>query len=120
MRFLAVVFVVISIAACETPPKQQFENSTYSKFSPLIGKSEDEVISRIGAPARVDNIGSYKVYYYITDQGVVSQTDTNIWKAAWGRPAEVQTVRQYDQVRLYFKDGIASRWDTEYVRAEDD
>lgn len=85
---------------------QEQINERHEKY---VGKSEDDLIEELGAPDRVDNVGSYKIYYYITNRGVTSESvGTNFGR--WG-VAEGKSKAHGQTSRFYFKGGKVTKWD---------
>lgn len=73
------------------------------------GWTEDQVIRDFGAPDRIENAGSFKIYYYINDEGISSKQKA----AAYGYVAsgKSSSIHHFEQTNFFFKDGRVDHWD---------
>ena len=91
------------------PKPKSSEQVMNERHDQYIGKTEDELIEQLGAPERTDKMGSYLIYYYLTDRGVSSQTGGGMTYGAVY--ASGKSKQHYQQSRFYIKDGKVVKWD---------
>ena len=85
---------------------EEFEKLQDRQFD---GWSEDKVIENFGAPSRIETAGSYKIYYYTTDNGVVSRSSGFvIGNSAFG---DSKSRRNFEETTFFFKNGKVTKWD---------
>ena len=79
--------------------------NTYNK---VIGLTEEEVVIILGAPQKIEEIGSLRIYRYYQSYGVRSKAFSD---TMWSGVSETtKTWESYDQAQVIFKDGIAIEW----------
>jgi hypothetical protein len=79
--------------------------TTYNK---VIGLTEEDVVIILGAPQKIEEIGSLRIYHYYQSYGVRSNAFSDDgWR---GVSKTTETWESYDKVQVIFKDGKAIEW----------
>lgn len=89
------------------PGYTQKKESLRDKHNSYLGSTEDDLVENLGAPEKVETVGSYKIYYYITDHGFRNRG------VAYSSGYSSRTTHEYQMSRFYLKDGKVVKWDYE-------
>lgn len=128
IRFALVGLVAAAALGCSTlkgvqKGLQETTNNQGSRLTPeeqrekyhdsLVGLTEDGLIEEVGAPAKVEEIGSFKIFHYYTDRGISSTGSS--YATAVGHGAMTSgnstSVAHFQLSRFYLKGGKVVKWD---------
>lgn len=74
-----------------------------------VGKTEDELILELGAPQKIESVGSFKIFSYFTDRGSTSRGGASAFSNAVF--VKTKTENHHQMSRFYFKEGKVVKWD---------
>jgi len=107
------VFLLILLSSCTTMMVNERKQQLNDIVQPLLGANQDQVISVLGIPSKVEMVGSYEVYIYYKSYGnrINSYGSVNAYgRTAYGS-SMANTWESYDLIRCYFMDNIMVKWD---------
>ncbi|CAK0739554.1 hypothetical protein CCP2SC5_1020015 [Azospirillaceae bacterium] len=73
------------------------------------GWTEDKVIMEFGAPSKIENAGSFKIYYYRTDQGVTARSSAGVFYGSSFGTSRAKS--HYEEATFFFKNGKVAKYD---------
>jgi hypothetical protein len=113
MKYLAFLFFTV-LMSCAHHRVSQRVSELNSQLDPLLGSSEETVVSHLGVPGRVDEIAGLKVYRYYQSYGQRSTASIHAYSNPYGQAnawGQGQTWDTHDTVNVYFKNGTMIKWD---------
>lgn len=110
----ALIFVALAFTAC----RQMMVDDRIGELKPVLdsymGHTEEEVVLGLGAPLDIQNAGGIKIFHYHKSFGVRSNAYANAQPNYYGGATAYgggQSWESFDDYRIYFKDGLAVKWD---------
>lgn len=110
MVFIVLIIAIIFLTGCATMQVNKAKKQLDAKLNPLLGRTKEDVVLAVGAPNSIDTIGEIEVYHYYQSYGTRANAaaySPNKYSAA----ARGQSWEAYDKFNIYFKNGIAIKWD---------
>ncbi len=112
-KVVLLVSILTLITGCMQAVVNQRKAEISAKVNPLMGKSKDDVIMALGTPQKIERVGSFEVFIYYQSYG--RRASAGVASNQYGRTTTstgyAQSWEAYDLVKIYFKDGIAVKWD---------
>jgi outer membrane protein assembly factor BamE (lipoprotein component of BamABCDE complex) len=112
--FIVLLFAIITLTGCASiiqgQQVKQRQNQLNAKLNPLMGRTKEDVVLAIGAPNSIDVIGTIEVYRYYQSYGTRGNASAYSYNKNT-TTASGQSWEAYDKFNIYFKNGIAIKWD---------
>jgi uncharacterized membrane protein len=110
--FVVLLFAIITLTGCYTFQARQVNKAREqlnAKMNPLIGRSKEDIVLTIGAPNSIEMVGNIEVYRYFQSYG--NRGNASAYSSGNYTTAGGQSWEAYDKYTIYFKNGIAVKWD---------
>lgn len=104
-RFLFLLIpILLTLTGCAAIQVKQAKERIELVCNSLMGRTEQEVIMKLGAPQNIEHISGLTIYHYYESYG----TRSNVYADSYFGNA--QTWEAYDKFDLVFKNGQAVTW----------
>lgn len=110
MVLIVLIVAIIILTGCATMRVNSAKKQLDAKLNPLLGRTKEDVILAVGAPLSVDRIGEIEVYHYYQSYGTRANAAAYS-PNKYSTTASGQSWEAYDKFNIYFKNGIAIKWD---------
>lgn len=120
MKNFILVLLALSLTAC-AHSRQKEVNRVLAQYKatldPMIGSDEDSIVETLGAPKKVSEIGSYKIFHYYQHYGTQSdyREARNLYTGESLGQGYSNSWESYDKCDIYFKGGKMVKYES-YVQ----
>lgn len=104
IKLVLLLKIIIFLPNCRQIAVYTASKEMKTTFDSVMGCTTEEVIIKLGAPQKIDNIGNLQIYHYYKNYG----TSSNVF--VYDRYGTGSVWQSYDQVEITFKNDRAISW----------
>lgn len=109
IKIIGSLFLIFLLVGCTSSYAVRYAQAALkAKITPLIGKTEREVILELGAPSKIEDVKDLRIFKYFRSYGYSSSGYAN--SNSYGSSAFSNTYESYDSFDLFFENGIFVKW----------
>lgn len=103
---------MLALAGCASVAQEAVDERMVElkqKIDPLVGKTEEDIVLTLGAPATIEQAAGIKIYKYYQSfgrRGIATYGGNLSNGSSW---------EMYDKYDIFFKDGKMMKW-TSYIQ----
>jgi hypothetical protein len=101
----AALVAPVTLSGCARIMVSQRLDELKAQLDPLMGHTQEDVVMQLGPPDRVQELGDLTVYSYRRSYGYAANA------SAHGDTAYASSRERYDSFNIYFRNGVAKKWD---------
>lgn len=109
MKYVICFCLLFVVSGCASIQVANRKAELNAQMDPLLGKTKDDVILALGAPAEVSTIGGFEIYKYYQSYG--TRTRAAVAPNKYLVTGNARSWESYDTISTYFKDGVMVKWD---------